>query len=149
MGMFIRDDDDLVEFRYDSDAGAPISVSLPLDGTWDEQAPEAFLDNLLPDEETARHAMLFRLGAASTDVFDLLDGVDSTGGLVFTRSDDAESITRMIEPVDENMLDEERVVVLAHTMAAHVLTRAETLRETLASQEFDRLMACLPPHAWG
>lgn len=42
-----------------------------------------------------------------------------------------------------HMLDEERVVVLARTMAAHVLTQAETLRETLASQEFDRLMACL------
>ncbi len=111
VGMFIRDDDNLVEFRYDSDADTPISVSLPLDGTWDDQAPEAFLDNLLPDEETARHAMMFRLGAASTDVFDLLDGVDSTGGLVFTRSDDAESITRTIEPVDENMLADQIALI--------------------------------------
>lgn len=80
MGVFSRGDDGRVEFQYDSDAAAPISVSLPLDGGWSAGAPAAFLDNLLPDEETARYAMMHRLGAASTDVFNLLDGVDSTGG---------------------------------------------------------------------
>lgn len=111
VGTFIRNDDNLVEFRYDSDAEVPISVSLPLDGAWDERAPEAFLDNLLPDEETARHAMMLRLGAASTDVFDLLDSVDSTGGLVFTRSEDGIAFERTIELVDENMLAEQIALI--------------------------------------
>lgn len=111
VGSFIRDDDNLVKFRYDSDTDVPISVSLPLDGNWTAHAPEAFLDNLLPDEETARHAMMRRLGAASTDVFDLLDGVDSTGGLVFTHSDDVEDIARTIEPVDENMLADQIALI--------------------------------------
>ena len=85
VGVFSRDDGGRVVFQYDSDTDAPISVSLPLDGGWSAGVPEAFLDNLLPDEETARYAMMHRLGAASTDVFDLLDGVDSTGGLVETQ----------------------------------------------------------------
>lgn len=111
VGVFSRDDDDRVEFRYDANAVAPISVSLPLDGGWSIGAPEAFLDNLLPDEETARYAMMHRLGAASTDMFDLLDGVDSTGGLVFTQSEDEDASVQTIEPAEENMLADQIALI--------------------------------------
>lgn len=111
MGVFTRDADGTVEFRYDSNATVTLSVSLPLTGDWGAGTPGAFLDNLLPDEETARRAMMRRLGAASTDVFDLLDSVDSTGGLVFTRSEDVGAFDRTIEPVDENMLADQIALI--------------------------------------
>lgn len=111
VGVFSLDDGGRVAFQYDSDTDVPISVSLPLDGSWSTGAPEAFLDNLLPDEETARYAMMHRLGAASTDVFDLLDGVDSTGGLVFTRYEDEDVSAQMIEPAEENMLADQIALI--------------------------------------
>lgn len=40
-------------------------------------------------------------------------------------------------------LDEDRVVLCARTMAARVLTRAESLSELLSPRQFDRLMVCL------
>ena len=66
----------------------PISLSLPLDGKWARKAPGRFLENLLPDNPTAREAMMRASGAAGTDSFDLLDGADSSGGLVFSLHDD-------------------------------------------------------------
>ena len=76
-----------VSFEYEPDATYPISLSLPLDGRWHEHAPAAFLEGLLPEEGAQRLYMMNSIGARSTDAFDLLDGVDSTGGLVFTTTD--------------------------------------------------------------
>lgn len=74
-------------FRYDSSVKVPISLSLPLDGTWVKNAPKNFLSNLLPESRSGREFMRAALQASSTDVFDLLDKVDSSGGLVFSSSD--------------------------------------------------------------
>ncbi len=111
VGVFTRDGDGHIGFEYDVDAMMPISVSLPLTGGWARRAPEAFVDNLLPDEEAARQAMMHRLGAASTDAFDLLDRVDSTGGLVFSRREELPSASEGIEPVGENMLADQMALV--------------------------------------
>ena len=55
-------------------------------GGWRDQAPRNFLDNLLPDNPNVRQAMREHLNASSAGVFDLLDRVDATGGLVFSLS---------------------------------------------------------------
>lgn len=83
IGRFYEDDGK-VSFAYARDATSPISLSLPLNGNWHEDAPLAFLDGLLPEGQQWRIQMKNSLKAASTDSFDLLDSVDSTGGLVFT-----------------------------------------------------------------
>lgn len=89
IGVFIENDAGDIDFRYDSDApSTPVSICLPRDGGWDSSAPANFLDNLLPDNPNIREAMRTRLRTASTDAFDLLDGVDATGGLTFTLSDE-------------------------------------------------------------
>ena len=81
-----------VAFAYEPDADYPISLSLPLDGRWPQSAPAAFLDGLLPETKSQRLQMMASTGAASTDAFDLLDSVDSTGGLVFTTHDSTPSL---------------------------------------------------------
>lgn len=88
IGTFHEDDDGSIGFEYDRDDadGMPISLSLPRSGLWDEGTPRSFLDNLLPDNPNVREAMRTRLHTASADMFDLLDGVDATGGLTFTLS---------------------------------------------------------------
>ena len=62
----------------------PISLSLPLDDFWQVDAPGAFLDGLLPDNDSEREAMRLWFGAASADPLDLLVATDTTGGLCFT-----------------------------------------------------------------
>ena len=81
------DSDGKYGFQYDSRVKVPISLSLPLDGTWVKNAPKNFLSNLLPESKSGRVFMRDALHASSTDVFDLLDKVDSSGGLVFSSSD--------------------------------------------------------------
>ena len=81
--------DGRVTFSYERDASYPISLSLPLEKSWSAEAPAAFLDGLLPEEEARRVQMMGSIGARSTDAFDLLDSVDSTGGLVFTSTPEA------------------------------------------------------------
>ena len=73
-----------VTFEYGRDAKCPISLSLSLNGGWEDQAPAAFLDGLLPEGADKRLQMMRAIDARSTDAFDLLDNVDSTGDLVFT-----------------------------------------------------------------
>ncbi len=71
----------------------PISLSLPLDGSWRVDAPGAFLDGLLPDNDSEREAMRLWFGAASADPLDLLVGADVTGGLCFTSVPELGEIT--------------------------------------------------------
>lgn len=85
VGRFDRNGDD-VAFSY-AEGAFPISLSLPLTGGWLRKAPIRFLDNLLPDNPAIRAVMAQETNAASADTFDLLDGADVSGGLVFTRSE--------------------------------------------------------------
>ena len=85
VGQFARNADGTTAFTYDGDAaGAPISLSLPRDGSWTKRAPENFLQNFLPDHAETRERMAAAYAAASVDTFDLLAkaGGDIAGGLV-------------------------------------------------------------------
>lgn len=84
IGRFDQPGSGAIRFEYATQSLGPISLSLPLSGVWDEATPKNFLDGLLPDGDTERLRMQKALGAKSTDSFDLLDSVDSSGGLVFT-----------------------------------------------------------------
>ncbi|MBF4606759.1 HipA domain-containing protein [Curtobacterium sp. VKM Ac-1393] len=85
VGEFVEDAGGRVQLRYDDAASdAPVSLSLPRDGSASARAAERFLDNLLPDRREARDWMRRVTGAASTRTFDLLAamGGDVAGGLV-------------------------------------------------------------------
>lgn len=84
VGRFFKGSDDVTRFEYAPEASMPISLSLPLDGSWQADVPGAFLDGLLPDNDSEREAMRCWLGAASADPLDLLVATDTTGGLFFT-----------------------------------------------------------------
>ena len=84
VGRFFKGSDDVTRFEYAPEASAPISLSLPLDGSWQADVPGAFLDGLLPDNDSEREAMRRWFGAASADPLDLLVATDTTGGLFFT-----------------------------------------------------------------
>lgn len=83
VGRFDRVDE-TVTFGYSENA-ALISLSLPPTGKWPRKAPIRFLNNLLPDNPAVRKVMAEETNASSIDTFDLLDGADVSGGLVFTR----------------------------------------------------------------
>lgn len=84
VGCFFEGPDGAIRFEYSPKAAAPISLSLPLDGSWRADAPSLFLDGLLPDDDGRRAVMQRCFGAASTDPIDLLVAADVTGGLCFT-----------------------------------------------------------------
>ena len=84
VGRFFEGSGGVTRLEYAPGAPAPISLSLPLDGSWRVDAPGAFLDGLLPDNDGEREAMRRWFGAASADPLDLLVGADVTGGLCFT-----------------------------------------------------------------
>lgn len=93
VGRFFKGSDDVTRFEYAPEASAPISLSLPLDGSWQADVPGAFLDGLLPDNDSEREAMRLWLGAASADPLDLLMATDTTGGLCFTSVPELGEIT--------------------------------------------------------
>lgn len=84
-----------VAFEYDWNAPR-ISFSLPKDGEWREDAPENFLENLLPESGAAKYAMMQAVGAKSQESFDLLENVDSAGALVFSRNDEMPTIASVL-----------------------------------------------------
>lgn len=84
VGRFFEGLDGATRFEYAPEASMPISLSLPLDCSWQADAPGAFLDGLLPDNDSEREAMRLWFGAASADPLDLLVATDATGGLCFT-----------------------------------------------------------------
>ncbi|MEE0028087.1 MAG: HipA domain-containing protein [Atopobiaceae bacterium] len=92
LGRF-DDQNGIILFSYEPSASYPISLSLPIDGNWAEGSPATFLNGLLPESNAQRLQMMHSIGAPSTDAFDLLDSVDSTGGLVFTTTETPPSLT--------------------------------------------------------
>ncbi|WP_302717614.1 HipA N-terminal domain-containing protein [uncultured Senegalimassilia sp.] len=46
VGRFFEDSDGVIRFEYSPHATAPVSLSLPLDGSWHADAPDSFLDGL-------------------------------------------------------------------------------------------------------
>ncbi|MDR0488158.1 MAG: HipA domain-containing protein [Propionibacteriaceae bacterium] len=84
VGRFTQPDSGTVHFEYASDAGTPISLSMPRGEAWKPNAPFTFLENLLPDRRETRKRMAEVLCATSPSTFDLLEvvGTDIAGGLV-------------------------------------------------------------------
>lgn len=103
-----------VAFEYDWNAPR-ISFSLPKDGEWREDAPENFLENLLPESGAAKYAMMQAVGAKSQESFDLLENVDSAGALVFSRNDEMPTIASVppAEATDDEIAT--RIVAVKRT----------------------------------
>lgn len=84
VGRFLKESG-RITFEYDgSYAGLPISLSMPVDGPWDEDAPGRVLTSRLPEDGNTRLMQAIALEAGSDDPFDVLPLTDSAGGLVFT-----------------------------------------------------------------
>ena len=98
-----------IAFHYSAEAARPISLSLPLDESWDENAPRRFLEGLFPDQKSEREAMRATLGATSRSVFELLNEVDVTGGLRFTTSDCFSALKNEEVNVADNLRLREKV----------------------------------------
>lgn len=64
-----------------------LSQSLPMGSTLDNQAVEAYFDNLLPDNINIRRNIVSRLGAKSISTFDLLEliGRDCVGAIALSK----------------------------------------------------------------
>ena len=83
VGRFFEGLDGATRFEYAPAVSAPISLSLPLDGSWQADAPGAFLDGLLPDNDSEREAMRLWFGAASADPLDLHVATEATRKLCY------------------------------------------------------------------
>ena len=101
VGVFHRTESGRITFRYDSPDGAPVSLSLPRTDGIRASAPEAFLENLLPEDGAARARMALRLHVDSTDPFALLREADTVGGLTFTAEAEPRGRTVVASPVDD------------------------------------------------
>lgn len=78
-----------VGFSYSANySGAPISLGMPVTGTWPAQAAERFLESRLPEGAGRINDMRMALGAASSSPFDLLPLTDAVGGIVFTATEE-------------------------------------------------------------
>lgn len=102
-------------FTYEDGVTVPISLSLPIDRKPRRQAAIRFLDNLLPEGLGARKSMMRALGAKSESTFDLLDSVDSAGGLIFTRTSEEPQI---MPRESDLMLDDDIAAQVARINAA-------------------------------
>lgn len=82
-GAFI-DDGGKIEFVYDENTSAPISLSLPREGRATKSAAGRFLENLLPENPRARRWMAEAYRVDSLDTIDMLTvaGGDVAGGHV-------------------------------------------------------------------
>jgi serine/threonine-protein kinase HipA len=137
VGEFRRSGHGDVSFRYDSAASdAPISLSLPRDGSAARRAAERFLRNLLPDREGARRWMQRATGAPSTGTFDLLAaaGGDVAGGLVLLPSGtEPADVEGTIDPASDDAIAF-RIRTL-HADDDHWYERAEPARFSLAGSQ--------------
>ncbi|MTD29359.1 type II toxin-antitoxin system HipA family toxin [Erwinia sp. J316] len=102
-------------FRYDhrwlaSPRGRALSVSLPLtDEIRSGDVVDAWFENLLPDNDTIRQAIVDRLGAASSKPFDLLTvlGRDCVGALTLqSNSEPSTSAAMATQPLEESEIEQ-------------------------------------------
>lgn len=100
VGVFAKNGD-IIKFAYDKPVSTPISLSLPVGGPHSRTAPTAFLENLLPEDSSARWRMADRLEVDSTDTFDLLANADTVGGLVFSESETLPTPRGEVRPISE------------------------------------------------
>ena len=84
VGSFIENDDGSIRFEYDGSYPYTISQSLPRDGRQSELAAANYLKNLLPENDMALSDLRIAKGLHGNDLFSLLDGMDISGGFVYT-----------------------------------------------------------------
>ncbi|WP_026460102.1 HipA domain-containing protein [Schaalia suimastitidis] len=113
VGCFTKNGDD-ISFAYTKDATHPISLSLPIDGTFGHNAPGRYLDNLLPDDLRVRRSWARQLGSAA-DPFTLLShmGEDIAGALVLSPEATLERLHQPVVRVDDDALAS-RVATISH-----------------------------------
>ncbi|MFT5298192.1 MAG: serine/threonine-protein kinase HipA [Colwellia sp.] len=82
-----------LSFEYDKSwierkGSRALSQSLPMGASLNNQAVEAYFDNLLPDNINIRRNIVSRLGAKSTSTFDLLEiiGRDCVGAIALSQA---------------------------------------------------------------
>lgn len=84
--------------EYSADpASTPLSLSMPLgDVTYRKRAVDAFMNGLLPDNDSVRERWARDLGAKSANAFSLLArmGLDCAGAVQFTEQEPAEALAR-------------------------------------------------------
>ncbi|MFC0138730.1 type II toxin-antitoxin system HipA family toxin [Erwinia mallotivora] len=99
----------------------PLSLSMPLrEEPWKGQVVEAWFDNLLPDNENIRQAIVDRLGAQSRKSFDLLAllGKDCVGAITLL----TEQSTLPLEAVQVEKLSEAQIAdIIRHTRTDNLL----------------------------
>lgn len=94
VGVFKFDDTlSCVGFSYDPETTVPISLSMPIGHRVTAGTARCFLEGLLPDDGNDRLRMKMALDADSDEAYDLLDAVDTVGGLVLTKADTLPDLT--------------------------------------------------------
>ncbi|WP_237716340.1 type II toxin-antitoxin system HipA family toxin [Catenovulum agarivorans] len=101
-----------LSFQYDESwlkrAGSrALSQSLPMGAPLNNQAVEAYFDNLLPDNINIRRNIVTRLGANSTSTFDLLESIgrDCVGAVALSQSPPSGHLPQLeLSPCNENAI---------------------------------------------
>lgn len=115
----------------------PISLSMPLRvEPWKGEVVEAWFDNLLPDNDRIRQAIVDRLGARSRKSFDLLAllGKDCVGAMTLL----TEQATSPLESVQVEKLSEAEIAsIIQNTRTDNVLGMQpkETFRISIAGAQ--------------
>lgn len=115
----------------------PLSLSMPLrTEPWKGPVVEAWFDNLLPDNENIRQAIVDRLGAQSRKSFDLLSllGKDCVGAVTLLTE---ESATPLEAAQTEKLSDEQIGSIIRHTRTDNLLgmQAGETFRISIAGAQ--------------
>ena len=88
VGTFAADSRGRIVFEYESSySGPPLSVSMPVGGTWTARTPAAFLDGLLPDSKASRLALARTASTTVDDVMGMLADTDITGAVRLSHND--------------------------------------------------------------
>jgi len=110
VGRLIENSDGRLEFTYEdswsgSSSAFPISVSLPLDGTFQVESADAFFVNLLP-EASVRQRICAALKISPGNDFQLLKdiGGDCAGALAITESETPPAAEQDYRPISDEQL---------------------------------------------
>lgn len=119
----------VLSFEYDKNwverkGSRALSQSLPMGASLDNQAVEAYFDNLLPDNMNIRKNIVSRLGARSTSIFDLLESIgrDCVGAIALS----LEPPTGQLPPVEVQFCSERNIATqIRNTRTSNTLGMQE------------------------